>query len=148
MVRQDVSAGLPWHRRGSNTSAELGPVNSVSFDPSPMSSSSQGVSRVVGTDLSRSEKSPLPSSFPTRIAQQSPLETESGSHERAATDSIRSLSSIASGHPNGPTKEAVLDSRVIVNVVNGVVASGTLEGLVDRLITNFSELVVPLKYIC
>jgi son of sevenless-like protein len=49
------------------------------------------------------------------------------------------LSSDSSAHLSGPVREAVTDPRIIVNVnETGVVQSGTLEGLVERLIVNFS----------
>jgi len=49
------------------------------------------------------------------------------------------LSSDSSAHLSGPVRDAVTDPRIIVNVNGtGVVQSGTLEGLVERLVVNFS----------
>lgn len=54
---------------------------------------------------------------------------------------IRSVMSTDSGiRMSGPIREAVTDSRSIVKIgTTGNVISGTLEGLVGRLINNFSE---------
>ena len=56
------------------------------------------------------------------------------------------VSSNSNAHLSGPVREAVTDPRIIVNVnETGVVQSGTLEGLVERLIVNFSGCCCPLN---
>ncbi|KAF8906062.1 hypothetical protein CPB84DRAFT_1844704 [Gymnopilus junonius] len=140
LMRHDVQAGHghQWRPGESNPSAELGSVNSTSLDSLPITSfSGERPVHIVHHSLLEIPPSP-PSSFSTRSVLHFRLETEARSYEKVATDSTRSFSSTTSGHLTGPIKEAVLDSRMIVNVVNGVVTSGTLEGLVDRLITNFN----------
>jgi hypothetical protein len=48
-------------------------------------------------------------------------------------------SSDSTAHLSGLVREAVTDARIVVNVdETGVIQSGTLKGLVERLIINFS----------
>jgi son of sevenless-like protein len=67
------------------------------------------------------------------------------SHDSNVSLPPRSIvSSNSSAHLSGPVREAVTDPRIIVNVnETGVVQSGTLEGLVERLIVNFSGCCYP-----
>lgn len=112
-------------------------ASSIGFDPSPISP--QRLQHPRSTSLSPSASVPhLSTSLPT---------PPGGSYfppERAASHNgnfpSRSVqSSESSAHLTGPVREAVTDSRKIVNVnETGMVLSGTLEGLVERLIVNFS----------
>jgi len=82
----------------------------------------------------------ISTSLPTRLGPRSPAD-RSVSHDSNFSLPARSvLTSNSSAHLSGPVREAVTDPRIVVNVnETGVVQSGTLEGLVERLIINFSE---------
>ncbi|KAF8964650.1 ras guanine nucleotide exchange factor domain-containing protein [Flammula alnicola] len=82
----------------------------------------------------------LSSSLPTPDGRHFPTD-RSASHDGNTPSPIRSIISSDSGiQLTGPVREAITDTRVIVNVTeSGVVSSGTLEGLVQRLITNFNS---------
>ena len=128
----------------SSLNAYSNPAYSISFDdPSispqrvhPRSASVSGAPTLSVPNLSASLPHPGSSYFPYERA---------ASHDSNFSLPVRSiLSSDSSAHLSGPVREAVTDSRIIVNVnETGMVQSGTLEGLVERLIVNFSGCCCP-----
>lgn len=99
--------------------------------------SSSGTTGKSGT-LEVPQSSSLPSSYGSHF----PItERSSSSDSHAGKAPIKSVISSDSGvHLTGPVREAVTDPRTILNVNEaGMITSGTLEGLVQRLITNFSK---------
>ncbi|KAJ3507608.1 hypothetical protein NLJ89_g6206 [Agrocybe chaxingu] len=131
--------------------------------PHTSSSSSQDAALVVGVNrnISQSPVSPLFStshispggpprlelphlsvSSPARIGAYFPAEVPRG---RQASDAslispLKSASSSDSGvHFSGPVHEAKSNTRCIVYINDGTVSAGSLEGLVQRLISNFNS---------
>lgn len=86
------------------------------------------------------EVPPLSSSLPTQMDVHH-MKERSISYDGAKSLANKSTSSSDPGtHLTGDIQAAITDPRIIVNLNDsGTVASGTLEGLVQRLITNFSE---------
>ena len=82
----------------------------------------------------------LSSSLPAQIGVHH-MKERSISYDCAKSLANKSTSSSDPGtHLTGDIRAAITDPRIIVNLNDsGTVASGTLEGLVQRLITNFSE---------
>lgn len=114
---------------------DLGHSQSFSQPPHPRAAS---LFHPSGGNL---EVPPLSSSLPTQIGLHH-LKERSVSYDGAKSVANKSTSSSDPGtHLTGDIRAAVTDPRIIVNLNDsGTVASGTLEGLVQRLITNFSEL--------
>ncbi|CAA7267623.1 unnamed protein product [Cyclocybe aegerita] len=81
-------------------------------------------------------------SSPARIGAYFPAEAPRG---RQASDAslispLKSASSSDSGvHFSGPVHEAKSNTRCVVYINDGTVSAGSLEGLVQRLITNFNS---------
>ncbi|KDR73425.1 hypothetical protein GALMADRAFT_124495 [Galerina marginata CBS 339.88] len=123
-------------RQNSGSSSSSTPTVTVDPEPSPtLQSSPRSASRIDGPP--RLEV-PSSSSFslPAQLGTYFPPE-QFFSYDRSVS-SPRSIRSMSSSHLSDSVREAVSDPRLIVNVVNGVVSTGTLEGLVHRLITNFN----------
>lgn len=124
-----------------NSSSSSNPVVNIDFDSSwsaPSPTSPRSDSRIrFGTDSPRLEPPAVSSSLPVNPGSHFQQIERSQSYDVSSTArSVRSSNS--SVHITGPLREAVSDPRIIVNTQNGIIISGTLEGLVDRLITNFS----------
>jgi len=138
------------HRQNSVAStnsnpAYSNPAYSIGFEHSPISPQRL---HPRSTSLSETPAVSVPhlsTSFPTRSGGSYIPAERAASHGGNVSLPPRSVpSSNSSAHLSGPVREAVTDPRIIVKVnETGVVQSGTLEGLVERLIVNFSRCCCP-----
>jgi son of sevenless-like protein len=132
-------------RHDSFSSSIQSPTIVLGFDQSSSSAAPKvhhrttSYSSSVGPNL---EVPPLSSSLPTQTGHHFPAARSAsyGGSVRSLTNRSISSADHSGAHITGPVREAVTDIRTIVNFSEtGEVSSGTLEGLVQRLITNFSE---------
>ncbi|KAF8964088.1 ras guanine nucleotide exchange factor domain-containing protein [Flammula alnicola] len=112
-----------------HTELDRRPNSSLPFSPRALSISYSSPPTLEVPHLSSPLPTPHSIHFPT------------DTHDGSTPSPIRSIISSDSGiQVTGPIREAVTDTRIIVNVTeSGVVSSGTLAGLVQRLITNFDS---------
>ncbi|KAF8168726.1 kinase-like domain-containing protein [Pholiota molesta] len=124
-------------RHDSFSSSIQSPTIVLGFDQSSSSAAPKvhhrttSYSSSVGPNL---EVPPLSSSLPTQTGHHFPAARSAsyGGSVRSLTNRSISSADHSGAHITGPVREAVTDIRTIVS-------SGTLEGLVQRLITNFNS---------
>ncbi|KAH9483782.1 Serine/threonine-protein kinase STY17 [Psilocybe cubensis] len=130
-----------------SSSSSSNPIVKIDFDPPSSPTSPRSESRIFGEISSPRLELPLvSSSLPVNMGSHfRPIERSKSHDITSPVKSVRSSNS--SIHITGPLREAVLDPRIIVDEDNGVVVSGTLEGLVDRLIgANFKSSRTDVEY--
>jgi len=121
------------------------PAYSIGFEHSPISPQRLHPRSASLSETPAVSVPHLSTSFPTRSGGSYIPAERAASHGGNVSLPPRSVpSSNSSAHLSGPVREAVTDPRIIVKVnETGVVQSGTLEGLVERLIVNFSRCCCP-----
>ena len=134
----------PERRQGSHssyestTSSQHGRIQSPRSPPSPSAYSTLSNPNVPSRRSPRLEIPEFSTSLPSEFSTHFPSHL-SAPLERERVSPIGSSWSVDSGvHMSEPLREALRDRRPTVNIVDGAVSSGTMEGLVSFMITTFS----------